>query len=139
MTGPDLDLDALREKAEKADGYHVLVHPDVLLSVLSLVDDLRAENERLREALTYVGEFARAHHHQQPAHVHLHGLTIDIPEVVERALAGPPADTKEQTRLDRLEWSWEYEPHERRITVKARARGQSVWRDVVVIGRAELR
>ena len=72
------------ERADVLAAYVAAVSPDVLLAVLSLVDDLRA-------ALTYVGEFARAHHHQQPAHVLLHSLTIDIPEVVERALAGSPA------------------------------------------------
>ena len=93
MTGPDLAAlrEVLRSDAEKAlarDTY-VRANPSSLLAVLSLVDDLRA-------ALTYVGEFARAHHHQQPAHVLLHSLTIDIPELVERALAGSPAANEEQ-------------------------------------------
>ena len=60
MTGPSPDLAALREvlrsDAEKAlarDTY-VRANPSSLLAVLSLVDDLRAENERLREALTRI-------------------------------------------------------------------------------------
>lgn len=108
MTGPDLA--ALREKAERLAAIEacewsfgdnetelmVDMTPqfrdecvEAMLAVLSLVEDMRA-------ALTYVGEFARAHHHQQPAHVLLHSLTIDIPEVVERALAGSPAANEEQ-------------------------------------------
>ena len=117
MTGPDLDLDALREKAEKADGYHVLVHPDVLLSVLSLVDGLRAENRLLREEVRLREEsqipmipraaqktLERAEAENERLRGSLKAIAMYHPcrnlsfvqAVVENALAGSPAANEEQ-------------------------------------------
>lgn len=110
MTGPGSspstvpDLAALREKAEA-----VIEHPSAatvrewwderenlsaesLLDVLSLVDGLRAENERLREALTIVLTEYRMFVRPQTDQV-----AGAVFRLAERALAGSPAanDTKE--------------------------------------------
>lgn len=50
------------------------------------IQELTAERDRLREALREVGEFAAAHHGDQPLHVLLHGLTVDVPERCKVAL-----------------------------------------------------
>lgn len=41
----------------------------------------------LRGALDWINCFAEAHHANQPEHILLHGLTVDIPDVAQRALA----------------------------------------------------
>lgn len=103
-TGPDLA--ALREKAEYR-ACHSETARD-LLAILSLVDDLRAENERLREALTTIAR-ARGIKHAERC-VSLSGggfstaylLTVIAPDylcdacIARLALVGSPAE-KEQT------------------------------------------
>lgn len=47
--------------------------------LLSALDDART-------ALAGISKFATAHHGQQPSHVLLHSLTVDIPRMADRAL-----------------------------------------------------
>lgn len=42
-------------------------------------------NMALSAALYEIAEFARAHHREQPSHELLHALTVDIPEMCEKA------------------------------------------------------
>jgi hypothetical protein len=46
--------------------------------------DDRAE---LLRSLKWIKEFAEAHHAQQPSGVHLHSLTVDIPQYLDYAIA----------------------------------------------------
>lgn len=95
MTGPIPDLAALREKAwdRRADPYERIARYEELDDALTaLVDDLRAENERLREAVKLAAvdlaivDYARG---GDPA---VQGIFHRLGE----ALTGSPADTKEQ-------------------------------------------
>lgn len=52
--------------------------------------ELLVENEQLRTALQSIGEFALTHHADQPENEWLHALTVDIPDMCERAM-GPDA------------------------------------------------
>lgn len=88
--GPDLA--ALREKAENADGHVVLLTADSLLAVLSLVDDLRAENERLREAVKFAAVDLAIVHHMFDGGPVVRGILDRLGE----ALAGSPAANEEQ-------------------------------------------
>lgn len=68
---------------------------DVPKHVKALVaerDQLTWQVERLRAALEEVGKFAEAHHLEQErdSHIWLHALIVDIPAIVEAALAEPP-------------------------------------------------
>ena len=46
---------------------------------------LRAENTRLRELIREINAFAKAHHADQDPPVWLHGLIVDIPDMIEQA------------------------------------------------------
>lgn len=106
MTGPSLDLDALREKADRLAAIDacewsfgdnetelmVDMTPqfrdecvEAMLAVLSLVEDLRAENERLREALERIEQICNgAWSHESITHI------------ASGALAGSLAANEEQ-------------------------------------------
>ena len=91
---PDVpDLAALREKANTPPeglqpavvNYWVAdVRRDELLAVLDLVEEQRKENERLRGSLKAIAMYHPCRN-----------LSF-VQGVVENALAGSPADTKEQ-------------------------------------------
>lgn len=100
MTGPSLDLDALREElhylttrpTREVDGARVVsIAPDYLdliaegmLAVLALVDEQRKENDRLREGLTRLEAELR------------NSECRDALYIAQETLAGSPAATKEQ-------------------------------------------
>lgn len=86
--------DALYHPDNLADAALIVAAVNALPRLLSHVTDLERSRERMREALEWIGRFASAHHGDQPAHVFLHGLTVDIPSYVERALS---AATQEQS------------------------------------------
>lgn len=116
MTGPALDLDALRKALARGEFID-------LDDVFALVEEQRDRISTLEEALEKIlgcnDRWARM--------------------VASSALYdGSPAENKEPLALEGLEWAWEYEPFEKRLTVRARIRGQSVWRVVFVIDQAEL-
>jgi len=86
---------AARLQAER-DMWHTKAHPPIghndgpCCEVCELDAQLaaaEAQRDRLTEALDWIRRFAEAHHAQQEAHVLLHGLTVDIVDVAERALA----------------------------------------------------
>ena len=58
---------------------------DVQVSLLQLVID---EVDRLRKELVDLADIAEAHHGDQPLHVLLHSLTVDIPHRARRAAEG---------------------------------------------------
>jgi hypothetical protein len=43
-------------------------------------------NMALASTLREIAEFAKAHHHEQPTHELLYALTVDIPEMCEKAM-----------------------------------------------------
>ena len=62
---------------------------------LSEIAKLATERDRLRLELIAIYEFAMAHHGDQEPHVWLHGLTVDIPDQIERALEHPASSAGE--------------------------------------------
>jgi hypothetical protein len=50
------------------------------------------EVERLKSAIRDIRAFSIAHHDDQPCHVHLHGLKVDIPWMCDAAIGEPTAD-----------------------------------------------
>lgn len=59
---------------------------DVQKALCAELTRLRAENERLRKSMLAITVFAETHHQDQPAHVLLHSLTIDIPSMTRATL-----------------------------------------------------
>lgn len=56
----------------------------------------------LEAELRDIGKLAAAHHSDQPSHVLLHALTVDIPDRVGKALARGPQSGCKPTRFDRV-------------------------------------
>ena len=86
--GIDRESDAIEEWNRRV-GQPSDTTNDETLSYHDLSARLDAANARiseLEEAIVKIREFAEGHHHDQPVHVLLHGLTVDIPYQAERAI-----------------------------------------------------
>jgi hypothetical protein len=83
----DEQISALGFKHDAAEWYL----PQLFEFVASLVrerDAARADVAALREAFLWLRLFAEAHHANQPTHVLLHALQVDIPIAIDKAING---------------------------------------------------
>ncbi len=60
--------------------------PYVTLEICDTIAALVAEVRRLEKAVSDISHLASGHHREQPSHVLLHCLTIDIPAICDAAL-----------------------------------------------------
>ena len=133
MTGPSLDLDALREARAWIEGLSDPLWPGLTESdwaglmgrVLALVEEQREENERLRKGLTRLCDY---------------GAIADefVRAYAAAILAGSPAANEEAASAPwaGLEgWNVGVEFRGDDVVVMARAPGQSVWRDLLTVTR----